>query len=204
MPSDHPSHDANVMHRKEQIAKSLERLYQLDREIADIVAGEIKGLREDKAEIRKQLKEDFNMPGKLVNARYAAYKLERLAEDTKDEVTLDAIREMFSYVPVGGQGSLMPGLEPKPEKLSPKAKLPTIEECETLGAISFRTGVAEDGFPETVTTKARKEAWLSGWHKAKIEAEEEERQAWTKEQETEGHVADALREQAEDEPQDAA
>lgn len=153
-----------MKHRGEQIAKSLERMYQIKAKIAKLTEEHLADLRADFSNIKKKLREDYNMPSKLVNARFVTYSLERQAQDGHDDITLDAIREMFEYVPVGGQGSLIPGFEAaeKPRK----GKLPTIEECETLGKLAFETGDGEDAFPETITTKARKEAWLKGWHAA--------------------------------------
>lgn len=107
--------DATLQHnskaRADVIRESLDRLYQLDSEIDDIIAAEIKELRDEKSEIKTRLRDDFNMPAKLVMARYAAYRMERKAIASADDKTLDAIRELYSIAPVGSQMDLVDAIE---------------------------------------------------------------------------------------------
>jgi cysteinyl-tRNA synthetase len=92
------------------IRESMERLYRLDAEIDELIEEHIKELREQKTEIKTKLREEFNMPAKLIQARYASYRLERAAEESHDNQTLEAIREMFRALPIGGQGDFMNAL----------------------------------------------------------------------------------------------
>lgn len=104
----------NSQTRKEALCSALEQLYQLDIEITAILRSKVKALREEKSEIKSRLREDFQMPSALVSARYTSYKLERIAEDAHDETTLDAIREMYLALPVGGMVDLVSAVERTP------------------------------------------------------------------------------------------
>lgn len=104
----------NSQTRKEALCSALEQLYRLDIEIAAFLRNHVKALREEKSEIKSRLREDFQMPAALVAARYASYRLERTAEDAQDETTLDAIREMYLALPVGGMVDLVSAVERTP------------------------------------------------------------------------------------------
>jgi hypothetical protein len=172
--SNDATRDHNTKHRQEQIAKGIDLIYRIDQEIADLTAAHLKDLREDKSAIFKRLREDYQMPAPLMRARYAAYKLERAAIESEDDVTLDAIHEMFDILPVGGQGSLMPGLAaPKKAAAAPKPTPIAPEDAERLGVDAFVADGAEDAFPANVRTKKLRQAWLVGWHKARALAEKE-------------------------------
>lgn len=55
----------------------------------------------------------------------------------------------------------------------PSWKLPSIEECETLGGIAFRLG--DKGPAETVVGPERLNAWHRGWVNASLAANEKVR-----------------------------
>lgn len=97
----------NVKARKDAISESMEQLYKLDAQIAAAIEKHVKPFRDDKAAIKERLRDDYQIPAKLLNARYASYKLERFAEEAQDHTTLDVIREMFDALPVGGMVDLV-------------------------------------------------------------------------------------------------
>lgn len=101
----------NVKARKDAISEGLEKLYQLDRQIAALMEKHIAGPREDKNKIKADLREAYQIPAALLQARYASYKLERFAEESSDDTTLDIIREMFDALPVGGSVDLVEAAE---------------------------------------------------------------------------------------------
>lgn len=101
----------NSQARSDALAEALEELYALDQRIAEIVEDQIKDLRDAKSEIKAGLYENYGMRAKLVQARYAIYRMQKDAIARKDDITLDAISEAFRVLPPGEQGSLLPGLD---------------------------------------------------------------------------------------------
>jgi hypothetical protein len=102
---------ANVSNRQRCIVDSFKEMYGLDREIDAMTERHLKGLRERKSELKARLRDDFGMPAKLVNCRYAAYRLERAASEGGDNITLDVIKEMFEILPVGQSVNFLDALD---------------------------------------------------------------------------------------------
>ena len=133
------------------------------------IDGEIAELMTARKKIQGRIKSDLGMKVSDFNS---LYRIASLEDEARDEF-LDTLREGFAALGIGQQASFLDAIAPvvqMPDR--PRGKLPTIEECEALGGISFRQSLPEDDFPETITTKARKEAFVKGWHKAKVESEE--------------------------------
>lgn len=103
--------NANVQERKAAIERAMESVYQLDKDIAAVIAEEIAPLREDKSAVMKSLRERFQITAEVFRARYYAYRLKRRAEDANDEITQDALAELFEVCPVSGQGSFATALD---------------------------------------------------------------------------------------------
>jgi len=103
--------DHNMGNRKDTVIDAFQRMYALRRQIKEIIDSDVKPLREEVSDIKAMLLDRFNMPAKLVNLRYTAYEAERRAVEAGDEVTQDAIRELFEILPVTGQGSFAPALD---------------------------------------------------------------------------------------------
>lgn len=101
----------NVQARGEALKESLEELYQLDCKIKAAIAAHVQDHRDAKGDIMKRLREDFNMPSALVRARYVAFRIERQAEDAQDDVTLDAIHELFELAPTGQTANMVDALD---------------------------------------------------------------------------------------------
>jgi hypothetical protein len=97
--------------RQGALKSALERLYEIDQEIAGIIEAQVKELRDEKSEIKKNLRGSFNITSKLVQARYQSYRIERAAADAEDDTTLDTIREMFELCPVGGQVDMLSAVQ---------------------------------------------------------------------------------------------
>lgn len=107
----HATKHHNVKARAEAFKESMERMYRLDQDIAALMEEHIKPLREDKAEIKSKLREDYNVTATVFNARFNAYKCERKAREGGDDATLDTLRELFESTPVGGQTDFMNALD---------------------------------------------------------------------------------------------
>lgn len=141
----------NVGERRDALAAALKGVYELDAEIAGIIEAEVKPLREDKSAITTSLRERFNITAKVFRARYYAYRLEREAEAANDEITQDAIRELFEVCPVTGQGSFAQALDstaPQPAKATkPVANKPPAPSPEPQ-AQSESPSFAEDEAPD--------------------------------------------------------
>ena len=140
----------NVKDRRATIMSSMKRLYAIDQEIAAIVEDEIKDLREERSDIKKMLRETFQITSAVVNARYHSYRLEQKAIEGDDGPTQDAIREMFEALPVGGQGSLLPGMEAAGPFESDI--VPSDEEARGLG---YDHGVKDRKHQPPKTVKSR-------------------------------------------------
>lgn len=100
----------NVANRKQQLRDALRRTYEIDGEIQDLIAEHIQGLRDEKSDIKKRLREDLNITAKVFGARYGAYKLEADARAADDNATLDTLEELFNESPVGTQINMMDAL----------------------------------------------------------------------------------------------
>ena len=102
---------ANVSARTDILRESLTRFYQLDKEIQSVVEEHIKELREEKSDIVKRVREDLNMPAKVFRARYYSYRVEQDAIAADDQITQDALVELFTVCPVTGQASFAEALD---------------------------------------------------------------------------------------------
>jgi len=110
----------NSKARGDAILEGLAETWEIDRKIEEIIAEEIADLRERKSEIKKKLREAYQITAPLFQARYQAYKLEQKAISGEDNATLDAIREMFELAPVGGQVNMLDAMDEKTADGSPK------------------------------------------------------------------------------------
>lgn len=150
---------SNSRARGDTLKSSLERLYQADREIAALIESSgIAELRAEKSDIFKVLRDDFQMPSALVRARYTAFRFERAAEDGQDDITADAIREMFELVPIGGMVDMMDALQ----------KTAPVESAYDLGYKAQGQGSSLNENPFD-GTDIRQQRWHEGWE-ASLEA----------------------------------
>jgi hypothetical protein len=101
----------NSGERAAAIADGLREMYALDGEIAAIVERDIKELRASKSAIKDSLRERFNLTSRMIQARYYSYKIEREAVEASDDLTLQAIRELYEVLPVGGTVDLIEAVE---------------------------------------------------------------------------------------------
>ena len=158
-----PSQDATQGHnakaRADVIVESFKRLYELDREIKVLTEDHLKELKDEKSDIKARLREDFGMTARLVQARYGLYRVEREAEDASDNVTLDAIHELFEVLPVGGMVDLVSAID--------RAKSPE-EKARAEGYRDGKGGMSEGSCPHPMDTPLS-QAWMDGWYKAEAE-----------------------------------
>jgi len=97
----------NMGERRDEMRRALSHVYELETEIRAIIESDVKPLRSDRSEIIKSVRERFGMPANIFKARYRSYQIERDAQAANDEITQDAIRELFEVAPVNGQGSFV-------------------------------------------------------------------------------------------------
>lgn len=103
-----PKH--NVANRNKQIENALSETYKLDCQIKALVEKHIQPLRDAKSDIKKHLREDLSMPAKVFNIRYKAYQLEADAIANEDDITMQAIQELFEISPPGTQINMLDAL----------------------------------------------------------------------------------------------
>lgn len=92
----------NVRARRDAITESFDEIYKLRMQAAAALEKHVKPLRDHVSDIKKRLREAYELPAKAINARYAAFELLRLAENGGDDAMQDAIRELFEALPIGG------------------------------------------------------------------------------------------------------
>jgi len=105
------SQSHNVEHRTKQISDALGELYLADQRIQASLAKHVEPDREVKRDIKAKLREDLNLPTKLLNARYNAYRIQRQAAEAQDESSMDLLRELFEITAPGEQVSMMSALD---------------------------------------------------------------------------------------------
>jgi hypothetical protein len=116
------SHNASL--REQAIQNALERMYQLQKEEKALIEEHIEPLREEKRDIKKRMRDQYDIPTKRFNARVGLYIEERKALENDDGTALDALRELFEVAPVGTQMNWLDGLNPQQASrpVSPDAK----------------------------------------------------------------------------------
>lgn len=150
---------SNIGNRRDEITSGLKRLYALDCEIAALTEEHLKDLRAEKSDIKKSLRERFNLPATVVQARYYSYRIERDAERTNDGITLDAIRELHEALPIGGQANFLgPIGAPKFEDDVP-AQADAFEQGRTAGMKGSNLATC----PYPAARKKLKAEWERGW-----------------------------------------
>ncbi len=91
----------NVKARADEIRDSFGEIYKLRMAARAAIEKHVVPLRAQVADIKKRLKDDYQIGGKALNARYSVYELERFAEDGSDDSTQDLIKELFTVLPIG-------------------------------------------------------------------------------------------------------
>src|SRR5258708_29700469 len=92
----------NVKARADAIRDSFGEMYTLGMAARAALELRVVPSRAQVADIKKRLKDDYQIGGKALNARYSVYELERFAEDGSDDSTQDLIKELFTVLPIGG------------------------------------------------------------------------------------------------------
>ena len=152
----------NARARSDVFKDSLEELYQLDARIGVAIEKHIKQLRAAKTDIMTKLREDYNLTAPMVRARYGSYKLERAAQDSSDQTTLDTLRELFTALPVGGSVDMF--AEGNTETRA--AETHDAEQAEKEGFAAGKAGRNRDSNPYTAPNQKRiAAAWDTGWEK---------------------------------------
>lgn len=92
---------ANVGEREKAITKAVKELYSLQCSVETAVEKYVAPYRDDMKAVRQRLRDEFQVPGKVINARLAVYRLEKGTEDSAA-----ATQEVFKAMPVGTQFTL--------------------------------------------------------------------------------------------------
>lgn len=192
---------ANVKARADFFAQACEDIYQLDQKIADIVDAEIRDLREGKQDIMRILREEYHIPAVIFRARYYAYKIERKANDAKDNATLDVIKELFDSLPIGEIIEIMdegaeeppprpaappPMPEPAPERLISAADEERregdgaeIHDYDAAKEAGYRAGFAGQSLTvcpyKGPTQKGLKAQFEDGWQQGQFDLQEQQK-----------------------------
>ena len=93
----------NTANRTQAIRDALEDVYQTDKKIEELMETHITPLRDHKKDVKKRMKEEYEVSTKQFNARYGLYQMERKALDNGDNTVQDLLRELFEVAPVGEQ-----------------------------------------------------------------------------------------------------
>lgn len=93
----------NAQARTEAIRDALEEMYQTDKKIADLIERHVQPLRDQKRDIKKKMRETYEVSTRQFNARYGLYQMERAAQENQDDTVLGLIQELFDVAPVGRQ-----------------------------------------------------------------------------------------------------
>ena len=98
---------ANKQHnagaRKEGITKAMTETCSLDDQIEAAMEKHVTPLREAKKDIKKRMRDDFDISTKMFNARYATFRIEHKAKANGDDKILDTLSELYGVMPVGDQ-----------------------------------------------------------------------------------------------------
>lgn len=89
---------SNIGNREKEMRAAFKALYSIDNEIAAVIEEHVKPLRADKSGIVDSLRERFGLTSKYFKANYKLYQLTEDATRAKDDVSLDALRELFAIV----------------------------------------------------------------------------------------------------------
>ena len=109
----------NAGARKEAIKNALQEMRTHDLAIAAALDKYVEPYRAMKRDIKKRLRDDFNITAKQFNARYNLFKLEADAQAAQDDITLDVIREFYEVAPVGGVVDLVTAAEEAAKREKP-------------------------------------------------------------------------------------
>lgn len=137
---------------EDAIIKACEGLYRADKAIDAAIEKHIADLRQDKADIKKKMRETYQIPAKLLQARYATYRLEQQAIDAGDDATLDTIRLLHRALPVGGSVDMVRAAQ---DSVTP-------EQANKQGVDAGLAGKDRDSNPYDDGTEQH-DHWARGW-----------------------------------------
>ena len=101
----------NVKARKDAITDACKKLFNEDRAIDSAIATHVQAHRDEKSKIKRDLREGYGITAKAFNKHYALWKLEQEAIASKDDATLDHIRELQECAPIGGMTDMVKALK---------------------------------------------------------------------------------------------
>lgn len=104
---------------------AMRRTHDLDKKIDTLMDLHIKPLREEKAEIKADVRNRFGTSTKMFNARYGIYRLEQEATDSGDNITLATIKRLWDATPIGGQVDMEAVLKKADAEIAAKAAAKT-------------------------------------------------------------------------------
>ena len=179
---DTESERSNVKAITDAIVDGFAEMYQLDRQIDALIERHIRPLREKKSEVKRILREGYNMPAKLVSARYTGYVIERTAEDAGDSATQDTIRMLYEALPVRGVVDLIQATG-FAEQVDIKATPKNMKAAREAGRKRQEAGghMNDCPFPNRKgDSRKLQKAWLDAFVEAKTEQEQKQAKAAAK------------------------
>lgn len=150
----------NSTSREQAMTDALERIYLLKKREREIIQDAVQGIRDSIGDIKKALREDYNVTNQVLQARLYSYTLERRAAESGDQITLDAIKEMFKVAPVGTSVRIDDVVGASEQEITD-----TLTEAKKKGTAAGKGGANFDSCPYPQGSKHR-EYWEQNWHAA--------------------------------------
>lgn len=163
---DDATRGSNVRARKDAITEGFAEIFKLRQQIAAAIDKHVKPLRASVNEIKERLREDYELPAKALNVRYAAYEVEKLAESADDHEMQDAIRELWEALPIGGTLNLadIADIAAGVTRGNGPAGMPkSVQGARKAGQAAAAAGEAMESCPYQKRTGALAIAWREGW-----------------------------------------
>lgn len=153
----------NAKSRKDAINDALAQIFQLKSKEKAAVKAAVQPYRDKISDIKTTLREDYNLTDKVLRARLQSFVIEQEAIEAKDEVTLEALREMFKNAPVGVKIDMLTVLQAEDQN-EIQDSLDTAKKKGTeagANGVNFDTCPYPDG-----STHAR--YWKDNWQAAQV------------------------------------
>lgn len=163
---DDATHGHNARARRDAITDGFSEIFKLRQQIAAAIEKHVKPLRDHVNDIKQNLREDYELPGKALNVRYAAYELQRSAELDGDESMQDAIRELWDALPIGGSldlATLADSVSGVTRGHGPAGMPKSVRGARKAGCDARGRGVGIEQCPYQKRNGALAKAWCDGW-----------------------------------------
>lgn len=154
-----PGHNAKS--RKDAINDALAQIFQLKKNEKAAVKATVQPFRDQISDIKTTLREDYNLTDKVLKARLSSFVIEQEAIEAQDDVTLEALREMFKNAPVGVKLDMLTVLQTEEKN----AIEDTLDTAKKKGTEAGANGVNFDTCPYPDGSK-HAQYWKQNWQAA--------------------------------------